>query len=170
MSMPVGWLQESMTPLRQQDSGHPCGAASWGMTGLGPDQDPWMPCHQVSVFQLCTPAQAMQQCTPGLAVNARTNAPEAESVNRAARHLAGELREMSPPRQRKLLPSGSERKFSWATQRIADLTAELEAARAFGKVCSWLYRSPCLQRPWVAWCNQQGYAAACPIGPLCWGR
>ncbi|KXZ51419.1 hypothetical protein GPECTOR_12g381 [Gonium pectorale] len=35
----------------------------------------------------------------------------------------------SPPRERKIAQSGNDRKFSWATQRIHELTKELEAAQ-----------------------------------------
>ena len=38
--------------------------------------------------------------------------------------------EMSPPRERKAAAPGESRKFSWATQRIHDLTKELEGAHA----------------------------------------
>jgi hypothetical protein len=45
-------------------------------------------------------------------------------------------REMSPPRQRKppAQVAGTERKFSWATQRITELTHELEKAQKQVKV------------------------------------
>lgn len=41
---------------------------------------------------------------------------------------------MSPPRQKKPVPADSGRKFSWATERIAELTAELQAAQGKIKV------------------------------------
>lgn len=46
-------------------------------------------------------------------------------------------REMSPPRQRKptAAVAGTERKFSWATQRITELTHDLEKAQKQAKVC-----------------------------------
>lgn len=45
--------------------------------------------------------------------------------------------QMSPPRERKWSqPGNQDRKFSWATQRIHDLTKELEAAQARLKVGS----------------------------------
>ena len=47
----------------------------------------------------------------------------------------GDRPEMSPPRERKVgAGTDTNRKFSWATQRIHDLTKELEAAQARLKV------------------------------------
>ena len=47
----------------------------------------------------------------------------------------GDRPEMSPPRERKLgAGTDTNRKFSWATQRIHDLTKELEAVQARLKV------------------------------------
>lgn len=45
-------------------------------------------------------------------------------------------REASPPRQRKPMSAvaGTERKYSWATQRITELTHELEKAQKQVKV------------------------------------
>lgn len=45
-------------------------------------------------------------------------------------------REVSPPRQRRVSVSvaGTERKFSWATQRITELTHDLEKADKKAKV------------------------------------
>jgi hypothetical protein len=43
-------------------------------------------------------------------------------------------REPSPPRQRKQINPNSTRQYSWATQRIAELTSELEKAQAKIKV------------------------------------
>ncbi|GAX80456.1 hypothetical protein CEUSTIGMA_g7895.t1 [Chlamydomonas eustigma] len=42
----------------------------------------------------------------------------------------GERPDLSPPRERKPVAPGDSRKFSWATQRIHDLTKELELAQA----------------------------------------
>jgi hypothetical protein len=44
------------------------------------------------------------------------------------------LREPSPPRTRKSLAPGADRKYSWATQRITELQAELTEAQAKIKV------------------------------------
>jgi hypothetical protein len=45
-------------------------------------------------------------------------------------------REISPPRQRKpgAAVAGTERKFSWATQRITELTHDLDKATKRAKV------------------------------------
>lgn len=51
------------------------------------------------------------------------------------------MRDVSPPRERKPSNPQESRKFSWATQRIHELTKELEAAQARIKVrrvvCVW---------------------------------
>lgn len=47
-----------------------------------------------------------------------------------------EAREISPPRQRKPVAPNTTRQFSWATQRIAELTAEVEKTQAKLKASS----------------------------------
>lgn len=49
--------------------------------------------------------------------------------------LTGDKPDMSPPRERKPMPTGTgDRKYSWATVQIVELRKELDAALARNKV------------------------------------
>lgn len=65
---------------------------------------------------------------------------------------------MSPPRQRKPASAvaGTERKFSWATQRITELTHELETAQKHIKVTNMVMALATAS----FWCSPQQYTMA----------